>query len=449
MKLRIQAFLLLFQPSHDRFEVKVVAFQAAVAIINTMSPADAKLMMCFAGGPDKDAKVPKEKRIQPLLIDLLRFRLISTRLRTTSVSCFEKKNHRPSNVHNRLAREALSLETFPVDSDNLGRPKVSAWKVGNTILTLRLGSKQYSGWLEVVVRSPCSRIRRLVQWKKELIIERPGSTLPFWEQLHPRPRESEDKSVSVQNVPSDLKSEKMLTNLARATSVIASFDSLFDGTPSNSSSRHEVDGINFHATMKSDVKSFLHQNPQFRNRNSTNEERRSDGKQAVVGNSRFKRTFSDGHLASLSMSQHENLRDRSRSVFSWLQLATCRDDVDAAVIHELEMMGFSPLALGIPANLIGPTAFSDLSVYDKLMPFTVGSNFNRAISILDRITPFQTHRVGLLYGGPFNSSSCDSNNNNGDEFLTATQAPTDFWEFAHALGDLVPVRHCKYFSGGL
>jgi hypothetical protein len=78
----------------------------------------------------------------------------------------------------------------------------------------------------------------------------------------------------------------------------------------------------------------------------------------------------------------------------------------------------------------------------------------RSLNILDRATPFQTHRVSLLYGGPLSQKAssnkqANANATNGDQFLLATQASTDFWEFARALGDFVPVRHLRYFSGGL
>lgn len=433
--LRRQAFLLLFQPSHQHFAVKVVAFQAAVAIINTMTPADASLMMCFAVGPESNAKVPNDKRIQPLLVDLLRRRgqlNIHARL---LLATSDRKGYRPLQVHNTLAREALSLETFPVDLDNLGRPILSAWKIGNSILTLRLGSRQYFGWVEIVLRSPCSRIRRLVQWKKELLRDsvRPESTIPFWEQLHPRSRMSEEKLGAMQNNRLNLESGTRLNSFARATSVIACFDSLVDGNSASVTSRLEVDGVKMYPVVKSD---------------NSNPSRHPKPQSRVAGC--LKRTLSDGHLSSLSLSYHENSRDRSRSVFSWLQRATCRDDVDVELIEELETIGISPLALGIPTTVMEPACCSELSMHEKLLPYNVGPNFMRAISILDRITPFQTHRVGLLYGGPFSNANYDSPNNGGDEaFLTSTQAPMDFWDFAKALGDLVPVRHCKYFSGGL
>ena len=83
----------------------------------------------------------------------------------------------------------------------------------------------------------------------------------------------------------------------------------------------------------------------------------------------------------------------------------------------------------------------------------MGTNLTRALNILDRSTPFQTHRVSLLYGGPLSQKpthkAANSNVTDGDQFLLASQASTDFWAFAKELGDMVPVRHLRYFSGGL
>ena len=126
------------------------------------------------------------------------------------------------------------------------------------------------------------------------------------------------------------------------------------------------------------------------------------------------------------------------------------------MIHELENHGFSRFALGAPDTLITHASYPDLFVYEKLKPYTVNANFCHAVSILDRVTPFQTHQMGLLFGGPFSTkknthnSKLDSTNyNGGNDFLMSTQASTDFWEFAKEFGELVPVRHCRYFSGGL
>jgi len=463
--LRRRAFLMLFQPTREQWEIQVVAHQCAVAIISVLTANEASQMMFFAIGPEKNAHLPNKKRIQPELIDLLRRRLMSARLLKPSTG--SEESYKPSRVHNRLAREALSLEKFPVDLNDLGSPNVSAWKCGNAILTLRLGSKTslYRGWVEVVIRSPCSRIVRLVKWKKEFITEHPGSFLPFWEQLRPRPNKEAKKediiterhSTPVQNIdkaePAQfVRSEDSLNILARAKTVIARFDSLVDVA---SLQQHSSKMDTAVKSEKSVIEKSPRQKSHRRKSKSYFGEKKNDGKKGGVPSSSFKRTLSDSNLMP-SSTQPETLYERKRSVYSWLQYATCQDDIDVDLICELEALGFSCPVLGVPDTVITPTSYQDLFVHEMLRPFTIGSNFNRALSILDRVTPFQTHRIALFYGGSFstkknarNAKSNSNTNNDGDKFLMATQASTDFWQFAKELGDLVPVRHCKYFSGGL
>ncbi|KAL7543186.1 hypothetical protein ACHAXR_012599 [Thalassiosira sp. AJA248-18] len=452
-----RVFLTLFQPTREQWELQVVAFQCAVALINSMTANDANLMMFFAIGPKKNMALPNQKRIQPLLIDLLRYRLMSARLLDMSSS--SKENYyKPSRVHNRLAHEALSLETFPVDLDDLGSPKISAWKCGNTILTLRLGSKDslYRGWVEVVIRSPCSRIRRLIKWKKEFITEHPGSFLPFWEQLHPRRKKeaktdviSVPESAPVQNT--FVRSESDI--LANAKMIIARFDSLVDGSSLQQHNGKE----DMTAKPERTVSESFHRKKPHRRKSKSFFGEKKDGEKASVVCSSLKRTLSDGDLMAMApFTQPEILYERKRSVHSWLQYATGRKSIDIDLIQELTVLGFSRSILGVPETVITPASYQDLFVHERMTPYAVGPNFHRAMSILDRVTPFQTHRIALFYGGPFstkrntrNAKADSKTTNDGDKFLMATQGSTDFWQFSKELGDLVPVRHCKYFSGGL
>lgn len=461
--LKRRIFLILFKPNHDKWELQAIAFQCAVAIINAMTVAEVNMMMFFAIGPEKNVELSNQKRIQPLLIDLLRHRLTSARLLKMSAGS-EESYYKPSQVHNRLAREALSLENFPVDLDDLGSPKFSAWKCGNAILTLRLGSKDslYRGWVEVVIRSPSSRVRRLVKWKNKCITENPGSFLPFFEQLHPRPTKEagkdnlpECKSPPLQTAEKEnesavyVPSGHSLNLLADARKVIERFDSLVDSASlQRQNSTGKVDAA-FKPGMPINEGSHRKTPPR---RMSAFGERTN----TVVG-SGLKRTLSDGGLVTMPPSnQPKALFERKRSVYSWLQNATGKASIDIGLVQELEAIGFSHSVLGVPETVIRPTSYQDLFVHERMRPFKNGPNLNRAISILDRVTPYQTHRIALFYGGQFStkrnarSARGDSKpNSDGDKFLMATQGSTDFWQFAKDLGDLVPVRHCKYFSGGL
>ena len=248
VSLRRKAFLLMFQPICEQWEVQVVAHQCAVAIINTMTPGEASHMLFFAIGPQK--RTLKAHRTQPLLIDLLRYRLITVRSLNSNIRS-EGGCCKPSKVHSRLAHEAASLETFPVDLDNLGRPKSSAWKVGNSILSLRLGSKDslYRGWVEIVIRSPCSRTRRLVKWKDLGVTEYPVSLLPFEEELSDQANVEDGPLFKIKSVQQTdkmvqshfLESDESLNVFAQAKLSISRFDSLID-VPNSISSRNSADG---------------------------------------------------------------------------------------------------------------------------------------------------------------------------------------------------------------
>ena len=450
--LRRRAFLNLFRPTRDQWEIQVVAFQCVVAIINSMDVGEASLMMFCAIVPTDYVKLPNQQRIQPLLIDLLRYRLMSARLMKLSGASLEVDGYKPSRVHERLAREALALETFPVDLDNLGTPKVAAWKVGNAILTLRMGSKDssYRGWVEVVLRTPCSRIRRLVKWRKEAISKCPTNFLPYWDQLS---KSRPEENAFEQKLSTDfVEGEESIAIMTRAKSIIARFDDLVDGVSPQQQS-DEKDNSPTKLEKPSTPSTALHR----RNSKPAFGGKKANDKLGYV----LKRTFSDGGLVSMPITQPKTLHVKKRSVYSWLQYATCLEEIDADLIRELEMLGFSSSALGVPKDtaehISSSTSYPDLFVHEKMKPYTIGPNFNRAVSILERVVPFQTHRIALFYGGPFSTtknsaskkSETNTNSSDGDKFLMSTQASTDFFEFARDLGDLVPVRHLKYFSGGL
>ena len=64
--------------------------------------------------------------------------------------------------HESLAKETIDIENFPVEKDNRG---TAAWLCGDTLLMCRLGDSKsrHRGWIEVTVRSPTCRLRRLVR----------------------------------------------------------------------------------------------------------------------------------------------------------------------------------------------------------------------------------------------------------------------------------------------
>ena len=431
----------------------MVALQCVIAIINSMSIEEvAFTMSCIIPPKEENVKtLPNQQRIQPLIMDLLRKRLISDRLLKLSNASSDIDCYKTSRVHERLARAYIATESFPVDKDNLGNPQAAAWKAGQAILTLRLGSKDsvYRGYVEVVLCTPCARIKRLVKWRKECIIDNPTSFLPFYSQIKAEPKyddtemeentthhSEEDEGKDMSNSAQITESEESISIMEKAREIIERFDSLVGN-------EMEQDEDNNNEEAKpSEVSTTL-----LQRRNLTADRSR-----------KFKRTVSDGDLFSIPVTAQPRTTHVTNSVYSWLQSATCQEDIDEDLIHELEAFGFSRSALGVPDDKICMKAYPDLFIHQKLKAYKITPNFKRAMSLLERVVPFQTHRIALFYGGPHStkkkssrskSSGSSNTNSDADKFLSATQASPDFWQFAKSCGDLVHVKHLKYFSGGL
>lgn len=395
VSLRRRVLLSLYNSTREEWEFGVVVHQCAVVLISTLTSEQASLMdFCLIEPDRKMTPLPNSKRIQPLIKDLLKRKLM-----VSSVSQTQGKSNQvssPACVHTKLARDALAYELFPVNVDGDGNPQHASWNIGDSILSIRLAAMDSNarGWVEVIIRSSSSRIRRLVKWRQDSAVsDHPEIFLPFWEQLHTKDTRAklggDDSRAAQEKVTGPVEDESTPRVISKAMETIARFDDLFDS---------------------GELDEYL----------------KSDG------------TEREGPTSS-------------GTVFSWLTNATGRKAVDSGFILELERLGISRFSQGVPSSLLDKLpspACRDLFVHKCIKPFNVNPKFNRALTILDRISPFQTHRVAIFYGGkcgrkrPSKTDPSDS-----DHFLMSTQASPDFCQFCNDLGALVPLRHCKYFSG--
>lgn len=69
-------------------------------------------------------------------------------------------------------------------------------------------------------------------------------------------------------------------------------------------------------------------------------------------------------------------------------------------------------------------------------PILIGSNNLKAVTLLDLIPPFETHKIGVLYVGP---GQC----NNEVEMLRNRHGSLRYTEFLRSLGTLVALRDAK------
>lgn len=107
-----------------------------------------------------------EDCFESLIVDLLVRRYLSSRHvdNSNQEGSGTKKRQLTAEFtsHESLAKETIDIENFPVETDNRG---TAAWLCGDTLLMCRLGDSKsrHRGWIEVTVRSPTCRLRRLVR----------------------------------------------------------------------------------------------------------------------------------------------------------------------------------------------------------------------------------------------------------------------------------------------
>ena len=414
--------------------LQVIIFFMGAEIIDLMSTEENLVLFLTLSSVNKS-------RIQPLLQDVLRCKILHKRLtcRQTATT-----NREPLIVHNQLARKMMGILNYKFEAVD----GVSAWKCGEALLTLRIGlsSSIYQGWAEVVLRSASCTLRRLVR-VDDLSSRNPESRMKFWQMLRAQVKDDTSLDARVMDhvskeigSPKNTQDEDREELYADARNLMQQFDQVLQNAPEE----NEADQLR--SKSKDSIPSQSRESV-----SSTKCQELSTMRSPVFKLKKLKRSASDGDiLYKLIKSQTKSDVSLEDTVRSWMTKTFGKYYNSSNVLQEIKMLGFTNQSVGVTSTDNG----SSHAIYSGVLkPCTIGTNLTRALNILDRSTPFQTHRVSLLYGGPLSQKSthktANSNVTDGDQFLLASQASTDFWAFAKELGDIVPVRHLSYFSGGL
>ena len=92
-----------------------------------------------------------------------------------------KKRHLTAEFtsHETLAKETVDIDNFPVEKDSRA---TAAWLCGDSLVMCRLGDSKslHRGWIEVTVRSPTYRLRRLVRLPLCNSIDHPEFPSSLW-----------------------------------------------------------------------------------------------------------------------------------------------------------------------------------------------------------------------------------------------------------------------------
>ena len=105
--------------------------------------------------------------------------------------------------------------------------------------------------------------------------------------------------------------------------------------------------------------------------------------------------------------------------------------------------------LNVPEELITFGKSVHWKSESKLPPIQqLEAGLDRAITILDRTNPASTHKIGILYAGPLIEDTAKKLD--PETFLLSVRnCSPSFIAFTEGLGDLVPTKQLRYFSGGL
>lgn len=331
--------------------------------------------------------------------------------------------------HEEMALEVDSMERFEIEeSQGASQPSKSVWLCGESLLvSFRIGSStsRYRGWVEIVIRCPTFRKRELVRLLSKFSVGNPDPSTLWTLNL---PSSIKDEKIPLLVRPVHYDTEQVLE---RYKSLCSRFDLLLPPTSQD-------DQISAEQTSPVSIAEGS-SSPQAKQTHQTG---------GLIASTANLNVNSPGFSAS------ENVTNRGdqfigETMYEWLKNALENDDNVKDVLVALHK-------LNLPDELIHQGTSNDPKALDvdvkTLFParrLKTGPKLDRAIAVLDRTTPSNTHKVALLYASPFNIDSSEANLESESLLLSMKHCSPAFIRFADGLGNLVATKHLRYFSAGL
>ncbi len=296
----------------------------------------------------------------------------------------------------KLAMDIEQIEQFEVEhNEQTGTKSSSIWFDGQCqLVTLRVGSSKSSfrGWVEVMIRSPTRRTRRLVRLPCKISLQDPHGSSSLWS--HPSTVPPDATCYQIDQVPKSLMDSSTAKVQQKYESLVSRFDAIV-GSPAL-----EVQDI-------------------FIENNSLSVE--DKGHQEIQGKSVESR-----QVVKRKLLYGEN-------IVQWLICHLGDEGSAEAVLSGLQRMGFC----NQPKKCFE-------KILKQLRP---GQESERSIAVLDRIIPCNTHKVGLLYVDVRRTRPGDHDPE--AQLLSNDHCSPAFHRFADRLGRMISTRNLRFFSGGL
>jgi hypothetical protein len=343
----------------------------------------------------------------------------------------------PSN-HEALATELDFMERFEVDkSGTFSATTQAAWLCGKCILlTCRIGSStsRYRGWVEIVVRCPTSRKRVIVRLLSVHSLTNPEAISTLWSESSPIGN-TEPRSTSMDRM---YMIDAMSTStLNKAMSAMARFDLLMSST-----GQDEIDR----------VLDPLHRDGSAHPQASPRNAGRSSSVPSFGGS--VSQTHSTSNQVSDLSTHIAHCEGRGdHSINGWLSRVFDGDMGKAQDVKQaLRRLNFpNEVIYGQGASRETKDSPPNNFRTSNRLPvrrLQQGPRLERAISVLDRTAPSNTHKMGLLYAGQRRIGRGGGANPETLLFEAKNCSPA-YHKFSQDLGTMVLTRHLRYFSAGL
>ena len=326
-----------------------------------------------------------------------------------------KKRHLTAEFtsHETLAKETVDIDNFPVEKESRA---TAAWLCGDSLVMCRLGDSKsrHRGWMEVTVRSPTYRLRRLVRLPLCNSIAHPEFPSSLWSLTRSLNKSYQAPSSTPTGDGLDVEKESSRYNseeaLDKAQAVIRRFEATpnindvgnsrlnqGESVPETKEEENSADatpGKLDVAAMKNEVKKMR----------SQMEDMIVTGRIQMAEDKRLgsKRSFSADNLSPSDMtllSKDKLTGDAdAMTAHSWLESILGRSTKNIERVEdELRSLGFpeSMIRCSTSENDGGRSQTAVIHrVFERWQRLQSGPKLNRAVGLLDRTAcSLQTHKV--------------------------------------------------------
>lgn len=307
-----------------------------------------------------------------------------------------------------IAKDIEEIESFSLldpQEHNFG-----AWLLNDILLVCRIGllGSVHQGWVEIILRSPSTRIRKLIRLSNHISLPRPDLPSYLWE------TGNQNQSLNNNNKVQD--GDIVYTADTRSVGY-AKIALDCCKTVGNDVSFHRQASI--HKSSTPSLRSFIH----------------TPKKKILPKDSQSAKDTILSHDNSFSQFLHTVFAGNENNVKE-VENVLCELDGSISILDSVSVLAEEP----------------------KILKWS--SKLRRALNILDRTAFLQTHKIALLFTGPTfteKNSSVRSNETRSTEMdmkddnwiLNVQNASPLFFQFCNGLGTLASLKHLRIFSGGM